>query len=1500
MFFIHSVVYGQSLKEFPKPKNEFIAELGKYMSASKSESLNKVFKEFEGQFKSGLFSEEEYELLYDVASGMLNQRMTAGAYFGPYLDATVAVKRLENGADRYKQWQTVLKELLAGIENRRIGPYKDYLDFSVDFFHQNALRYSASGTSWKVNSNKFQFKVQENQPVIVFEETDLVAYRKIDSITINETSGIFYPYQNIWKGSKGKVEWGPIMADVHAELAEYQIDMSKSLYEAEGVTLHYPLFFGNETITGRFSDKISLSMSDSTFFSFPRFESESDTLEIKNIGEGIHYSGGFRLYGSTIYGFGVREKKASIWYSQEGKLLFKGLAEQFIIRKEETIIGEGVEMTIYINQDSIFHPSANIRFLLKDKELEISRGERGKDRNPFFSSYHQMNFDADNFAIDFLQDTVYIGQKTISLAYKPAAYFESLLYFDQNDFYRFQNIASSNPIAKIGSAVPKKGERNIDANSLAASIDPKFNVDNIKGLLYDLASKGFLNYDGNKQQVEVKDKVYHYVEADRKQTDYDYLKIRSETDSANAILDLKTQELTIGAAKNVELSKKQQVAIVPDNGRVKVKANRNMDFDGRLFAGFSIMTGRQFHFDYNKFNIQLDSVKYFDLFVETGEIDQNNKLVAEAIGSRIENLSGTLLIDAPSNKSGKEDIEIFPTFKTHGKSYVYYDSTEFQKDIYPRDSFYFELTPFNFEHLDKIKAEDLVFNGSFYSADIFPVITEKLVLRKEDKSLGFISKTPDNGYPTYKGKGNYKGSFDLSNSGLHGVGKLNYLWSTIESKDFFFKPYQALSTADKFHLDEDKSSKVPKADGEKVAIDWRPYNDSLYVTAEEPFRLFGSGKYNLTGQLILTPEGLRGNGSLDWDKAIMYSKLFSFGTNSVLSDTANIQIKALEDKKIALATSNVNANVDFDKKKATFKANEEYLVTTLPYNQYQTSINEFTWDMGKEKVAFKADPTKMGVFVSIHPNQDSLRFEGRVANYDLKTNLLQVEEVPFVKAADAFIYPDSNFVEIQKDAVITTLQNARIVADTINKNHVINDCTVDILGRRNYRARGFYEYNIADKEQKIEFTEIIGQPVGKGKWSDKQTETRATGQVKEEDNFYIDKKTEFRGTISLNAGSKNLFFDGFARLDADKLPNRQWFTIRSEGAKEDLVIKYQGPKNYEGEPVETGLFLSKERAEIYPRVMMPLGFRKDRAIMSVKGAFRYDEKNDHFIFGDSTKLIANGLRGNKLVFKNTDGSVEVEGKFNIGEKLNYVSVEAAGKASAMFSEEPKDTAAVMLEENALPPPPPIQKPVKADMMAGVSFTIPEKLIKMIETDFKSSTFDAGNIAYLTDIDFYKKVVHELIPANEETKEMLEALNLGLLDIPKKYNKYTLLFSKLPMRWDPQLQSFVSTSSNLGLISINGETINKMITAYVEFKMPSNDDDRVYIYIKSSGELFYFFSYKQGILSIESNNSRFMEELSAMKPKDRIFKMPDGENYEIAVEEQGTANAFLRRIQQANK
>lgn len=254
----------------------------------------------------------------------------------------------------------------------------------------------------------------------------------------------------------------------------------------------------------------------------------------------------------------------------------------------------------------------------------------------------------------------------------------------------------------------------------------------------------------------------------------------------------------------------------------------------------------------------------------------------------------------------------------------------------------------------------------------------------------------------------------------------------------------------------------------------------------------------------------------------------------------------------------------------------------------------------------------------------------------------------------------------------------------------------------------------------------------------------------------------------------------------------------------------------------------------------------------------------------------------------------MEGKFNVCDQLKYLDVTAVGTAESSFE---KRMAQMNAPDSAKVEGYPFE--VNANFMAGVNLKFPERLLKMLAKDIQGASFDASPIDYSKDREFYKKGVANLISeTSKDYSDVVAGINIGAFDLPKKSNNYSIFFSQLPMKWDPDYQSFVSSKGKLGIYSIAGEVINRNLTAYVEFKMPTDGDDRMYIYLKSPSGYYYFFGYKQGILNVVSDNPEFNDEVINMKKKEAVIKMGDDEFFEIYPVEPSSANMFVRRVQAA--
>ncbi|MBK7410737.1 MAG: hypothetical protein IPJ40_23395 [Saprospirales bacterium] len=113
----------------------------------------------------------------------------------------------------------------------------------------------------------------------------------------------------------------------------------------------------------------------------------------------------------------------------------------------------------------------------------------------------------------------------------------------------------------------REGTRILDADYLASKLDSPVYSREYPNLLYDLVAKGFISYDSERQEVEVKDKIFHYANASQKKVDFDALRIESETDKTNATFDIKDQRIVVNGVSNIVFSQTQAVALKPFEDR---------------------------------------------------------------------------------------------------------------------------------------------------------------------------------------------------------------------------------------------------------------------------------------------------------------------------------------------------------------------------------------------------------------------------------------------------------------------------------------------------------------------------------------------------------------------------------------------------------------------------------------------------------------------------------------------------------------------------------------------------------------------------------------------------------------------------------------------------------------------------------------------------------------------------------------------------------------------
>jgi hypothetical protein len=1058
--------------------------------------------------------------------------------------------------------------------------------------------------------------------------------------------------------------------------------------------------------------------------------------------------------------------------------------------------------------------------------------------------------------------------------------------------------------------------------------EPSFDAKTALPLYLEMVKDGFVIYDEDKGTITLRDKLFHYtasVNTKKKDHDFDKIRIRSvrsrnNKKPANAIFDLKKGAIETYGVQEFILSDSQQVIARPFNGEVQMLAGRNMDFNGVMSGGFCNFTGTNFHFIYDIFHVEMDSINYLDMFIykrarhgddapswqrgrpkeEREMIDGTEQLSneKEPINSVMEGGSGLMLIDVPSNKSGRMKSDpIYPSFESTSRSRVYYDKRNRQGDgTYPRDSFYYEVEPFILNGMDKLEPEQLVFEGKLYTANIFEPINEQLRVMYHDLSLGFETQTRGNDpNPVYlrddkAGKGTFKGTMGISNEGLIGNGRLDYLGATIESEYIEFLPEQfRAEEVDSFNLAGSTRGDVefPDVKGEQVQIDWAPYSDSMYIESSlaegAPFQFFDSTDFFLDGSLTLTPDGLLGRGKFDWYGATLESNPggdFKFGRQSIASPSSAVIIKSQGVQKFAFENENVDAVIDFEKQTGDFISQEADLATDLPYNSYQTSLDQFHWDMETDHIYMDAQEGKTGFFLATEQAQDSLVFLGEKADYDLNTGLLKIDGVENIRVADAFVYPKDKHIEIEESSHMRTLEDSRIVADTFNQNHVIQRATINILSRNEFKADGYLEFNIEGyKDQEIRFDNVTSAQEEPGMFV-----TVGSGEVKDSSDFYLDKRTRFKGEVNLNSKSKLLNFNGFAKISSAVIPTQEWFGIDSKVDKRDVSIEFENPQNPDGENLFVGLYLNLDTMELYPAILSPKQNPTDRSIFSTSGVLKFDNDENQYLFGDSARVLGDAEAGQLFTVSEKNAKVVASGRFDFNRGF-----QAEGNPDFLVDIVGDFTFFLNANSDYL-----------FETSTNLNFYLPQTLRDIIVNDLQSNDELIDKVLYAS-IKNEKLQQHmkNYIPDVRKFDKMWKKVKDDeRLQLPNDF-LHTFFFINNKLLWSPKTESFVTKGKRLQLASIGGKHVGQVVKGHMEILNDPARTDAMTFYIVSPSGDWYYFSYQRGFLKTVSSNPDYNNAIASLKTKDRRVKTENGNWMEIVVGSPGEYSSFKNKASAAH-
>jgi hypothetical protein len=1442
---------------FSAEADKYPVELSGFMNEGMEEGQVSVTQTFLQNWNAGILTDTLMSDIIIISNKLLDKNARPKPHFNAFLEIINLFQAEGLVDDNFLNWISSM-HFLSASDAFNLNQVGDYLSFAQNLLAEAILNQTKS-TTWKTNSPVFKLSFDDSVMVYI-ENADLTCYAVRDSLSILQTSGTYFPFTQQWSGSGGRVTWSrsgfePDM--VYAKLDKYNIDMRFSEFSADSVSF-LNKYFADLEMEGNLEHKVERVISEDKT-NFPRFESYQSNYELEDIYENIDYSGGLSMQGARLIGSGTQRNKASLHFYRNDTMIIVARSVYFSFEPVK-ISGINTEMSLYMDMDSIYHPSTGINYFVDENRFSCFRTSNFQSQSPYYNSYHQveMSFDQLSWALD---DDIILFKMREGAA-SGVANFQSANLFDVQAYFHLQGIDVENPLVALRRMSEKEFNTSFYGQDFAKFTRTR--PEQMQQILKRLAVMGFILYDLERDYVTMRQKTYDWIYASVNYIDYDVINLESETTGLleNASLDLTTNDLYINGVRSIQLSNAQNVRIIPAGQTVTMKRNRDFLFDGVIFAGLFTVYGKNFLFGYDDFKLKLQDIDSLNIQVATDNFDAYGQTSLLNVQSIIQDMTGELVIDDPENKSGRKKIPHYPVLRSTENSFIYYDDLAIQNGVYERDRFYFEIYPFTFDSLDNFSSSSLNLRGRFHSADIFPDFEQSLCYLQDDNSLGFTYNTDDAGLPIYGGKGQYYNHLQMSNAGLIGGGEFKYLTSTTRAENIVFHPDSLFSNSDEFTITSQISgTQYPEARSVENQIKWYPYNDLMSIAeGRDPFTILNDST-QLSGSLALTPTGLTGEGTMELSNSILHAEKFTYTAHVFDADTADFRLKSVNTDGFTLITDNVNAHVDFDNRSGVFKTNEDFSLVEFPENRYVSHLDLFRWDMDNTELvlgsASAADTVPDIVtrpdgelelagprYISTDPMQDSLSFVSNRALYDYTRNILKGSHVTFLRVADVYIYPGDGEVEIKGNGEMDELQQAIIMADRTTNLHEFYDATVQVQGKYKYQGSGYNDYiDETGATQVIHFNSIS---------VDDSVQTIAEGMIPVTQDFTLSPDYGYQGRVELYARSPFLTFDGGARLFHDcKCNEDKYMKFNAEIDPNNIVIPVQEqPVDVNMNYTYAGIFMALDSTHIYPGFFSTKKLPRDRYVVTSSGHLYFDKEAEEYRIASREKLDNMGIPGNYLSISRKDCIEYGEGRVYTNVYPGQVMLSSVGNVTHnMDSDETELNTSLAMDF----------------FMSDPAFEIMANEIDSLQNLEGIDMTDPG----------YIKVISELVGTNRA--EALQA-EMGLYgdytsELPEEL-RHSLFFTDINFVWNQDARSWRS-DGKVSIGSINGNQVNKKVDGIMELSK-RRSGDLLDIYLELDSKSWYYFGYTRGVMHVLSSNREFNSTINSLKTKQRQMKTPRNE------------------------
>jgi hypothetical protein len=1035
--------------------------------------------------------------------------------------------------------------------------------------------------------------------------------------------------------------------------------------------------------------------------------------------------------------------------------------------------------------------------------------------------------------------------------------FTSQDFFDQDVMKRNQGFNTVNPMLELWQLFKSNQFQPISLGHVLSFF--KRSKPDMIALLIDYAIQGFVDYDLKNEVISYKSKLAHHINNESKLLDYD--KLFWESKSHYAKLNMNSFDLDIHDCEFFVLSDAHIVNVYPANGRVTVKKNRDLHFSGRVIGGLFDFIAKDCSFDYDKFQLFMPQIDSMIMFSEdkTQAKDMYGDYPLKRVKNVIEDVSGTIFIDDPKNKSSNKTFPDYPIFESREGGKVYFDQPFILNGEYKRDVFYFQIDYFEIKNLDNIIISDTKIPGRLVSGGIFPDIHEPLRLQP-DNSLGFIHLIDSTGLPMYGGDAQYFHAVDLSNFGLRGKGRIKFVTSTVESDSLVFYLQSVRGEVNKFRVTPLLSNvEFPVASTEKAKLFYEPYNNELRVTSlKKPFNIFDECVFE--GTVCIAPERMTGEGTLNFKRAELQSKEMTFKHHQVIAEDASLRIFDIKnDNLYSFTTNHFLSKIDFQTRigefttenpqeisfiNSGFKTNAQVFI----WNPVDNNVLHFTWEDPFKEYAINSTPARElvkmksanNILSTIEQGRRGVNFNLHTLDYDMEAYNLTATGVRFIPAGDAAIIPYNGEVKMFEKAVFERLTQARIVASRDNYYHELYNCSVQIEHGDDFTGNGYYDYIDAfDNIETLHFDTV---------WYFKTT--KGIAAIQPEVDFTLSPHFGFYGSAELNSANEFLTFSGGVSMlhhcdEFESIPLR----INQQIDPNNIFIEINARSRDMDDRVATVVMASSNQTgRIYTAFGSSKNQINDSEYITSLGFITYNYKEQAFQAASLKKLKNPTLPGNIISLYNNKCISIGEGDIDMGTKLGRVEFHTQG-----------EIINYMLADSA-----------EMNLTTSLDFFFNDNAMNFM-SDFFVNTKELKYFDPNTDMNYKRSIANILGQEEFDKYEKERKSGIQISKLPEPFN-VKFLFASLTFLWSKPNAAFESQTT-LPLVFSAGKTISKEIPGRIVIEKKGSRNT-LFIYFEVKRD-FYFFQFDNNSLAAFSSHEKFNKAIGKTKAKHKNIGSKDG-------------------------